>query len=552
MKRNLFMITTSVLSLSLVLGGCTAKNEASPSPSAGASSAPANSNLNESGLPIVKDKVTIKAVAQSAELAPAYGEMEIFKRLEQTTNVKVEWSNIPKADYQQKKNLLMSTGNLPELFYGADFTDTDIVNYSKDGTIIPLDDLINKYMPNLKKLFEKNPALKAFVTSPDGHIYALPSGEELGFGQEGIGSNPDFMFLNKAWLDKLNMQIPTTIDELHDVLAAFKTKDPNGNGKADEVPMSFMNTFWTGDIGYLFGAFGVPDKTYQPADNTYAEHLNVKNGKVSFSAVDPKYKEAVAYFHKWVEEGLIDKESFTYNNNPTPYFAKGKTKDVTLGSYLWWEETEIVGKDRVKDYVLIPPFKNMVVKYNNGSQWARASEVITKAAKNPEIIARWLDYQFEPKITAQMHWGPIGVAFEEKDGKLVQKELPQGESAGEFRQKVAPNQSGVVTAEDFKTIVAPEPRAQERMDRIKKFFVPQMEKENYPLIFFTPEELDKIAKIKPDLQKFVDQKRTKWLMDGGVEKDWDAYLSTLKKMGLDDLMKIYQDGLDRYNKAAKK
>jgi putative aldouronate transport system substrate-binding protein len=554
MKKRLTTLTMVTMSLSLVLAACSdkapaAKDAVSASPQS--SEKAASKSFNESGYPIVKDKVTLKMVSPKAPLAPNYGEMEIFKRLEEQTNVHVDWDNVPEANYNDKKNILLASSNLPDAFYGARFTDNDLVKYSKDGTIIPLNELIDKYMPNVKKLFEKRPELKAFVTAPDGKIYSLPVAEELGKGQAGIGSNPDFLFLNKAWLDKLSLKMPTTIEELHNVLTAFKTKDPNGNGKADEVPMSFMNTFWTGDIGYLFGAFGVPDKTYQPGDNSFIEHLNVKDGKVNYAAIDPKYKDAVSYFHKWVEEGLIDKDSFTFNNNPAPYFAKGKTKDVTLGSYLWWEETEIVGPDRSKDYALVPPFKDMVVKYNNGSPWSRGGPVITKVNKNPEITARWLDLQYEPKMAAQLHWGPIGVVFDGKDGKLVQKPLEVGVAAGEFRQKVAPNMTGVILAEDFQNLVAPEPRALERMNRIKDTFVPQMEKENYPSIFFTPEELDKISKIKPDIAKLTNEKRSKWLMEGGVEKEWDTYLATLKKMGLDDLLKIYQDALDRYNKAAK-
>lgn len=79
-----------------------------------------------------------------------------------------------------------------------------------------------------------------------------------------------------------------------------------------------------------------------------------------------------------------------------------------------------------------------------------------------------------------------------------------------------------------------------------------MEKENYPTIFFTEEELSKINKLKPEIAKLVNQKRAQFLMKGGVDKEWDSYLAKLKQMGLDDLLKVYQDGLDRYNSSAVK
>jgi len=534
-KRVLPIIIATVIASTSVLSGCASKE--------GKTANTDNLKFNATGLPIVKDKVTLKLVSPKAPVAPDYNEMTIFKRLEESTNVHIDWNNIPDTDYQEKKNLLLAGGDLPDAFYNAGFSDFDLAKYSQDGTIVPLDDLIDKYMPNVKKLLANKPELKKFITSPDGKIYSLPIGEEMGSGQEWIAANPYFFFINKKWLDKLGMQVPTTLDELHNVLVAFKEKDPNGNGKKDENPMSFIHMWWCADIGSLFGGFGMGDPN---------DHLMVRDGKVIYTAAQQQYKEAIQYFSQWVKEGLIDKESFTQTKDPNALFAKGKTPEQTLGSFIWWEETEIVGPEREKDYVLVGPLKGpkgeQKISRMNGSPWGRGSFVITKVNKNPEVTARWIDQQFEPKMTAQIHWGPIGEVYEEKDGKLVNKPLPAGTAMGEFRQKVAPNGAGVVTAEDFKNIVDMEPRAKVRIDRVKTF-VPYMEKENLPSLFFTPDEVDKKNQIETELKEYVNKKRAQWLMGGGIETEWDKYLSDLKKIGLDDYMKIVQGAYDRFNKS---
>ncbi|WP_123043297.1 extracellular solute-binding protein [Cohnella candidum] len=550
----LALVVATALTLSACSGGKNEENSASPS--TGASSAGSSASASPSGdggaasFPL-KQKITLKAVSPRPALAPSdFNELEIAKKIEAATNVHIEWETIVDTDYQEKKNLLIASGSLPDFFYGAGFSDAELMKYGKDGTIIPLNDLIDKHMPNLKALFDKRPDLKALVTAPDGNIYSLPSGEELGTGQETIGSNPDFLYINQDWLDKLKLSMPTTIEEYHNVLKAFKTQDPNGNGKADEIPLTFMNAFWTGDIGYLFGAFGMPDKTYQPGNNAYAEHLNVDNGKVSYAAVQPQFKQALAYFHQWFEEGLVDKESLT--QDVTQYFAKGKSDPETLGSFLWWDHTDVVA-DRDKHYPIVPPFKDMVVKFNNGgSGVGRGGSVITKDDKNPELTAQWLDYLYEPHTAAEVRWGPVGVWFDQDaSGKLVQKSDLQ--NPGEFRQKVqlGPSAAGVITGEDFQKVVAPEARAQQRMDDIKNIFVPQMQKEKFPDIFFTEDELKKIEQLKPDIQTFTDSQRAKFLLNGVTDGEWDQYVDKLKKMGLDDLLKIYQDGYDRYMAAQK-
>jgi len=528
---------------SLILSGCgnnsNGANSTSNSGKNNAVSQESTSNFNQTGLPIVNQPVTLKMVSPKPALSPNFGEMEIFKRLEQSTNVKIEWENIPDTDYAEKKNLLIASATLPDAFYAAGFSDYELLTYGQDGTIIPLETLIDQYAPNLKALLERRPDIKAAITAPDGHIYGLPSFEE-----NNLGSNPFFHAINTTWLETLGLEMPKTLDEYTNALVAFKTQDPNGNGKADEIPLSFMHMQWCMDIAGLFGAFGMPDNL---------EHRIVRDGKVIFTATQPEYKEALQYFHEnWYKQGLIDPESFT--QDAPQYLAKGKTDPETLGSFVWWEIEEVVGPDRADDYALVAPLVgpngDQTIGRGNGGGPGRGSFVITKANKNPEITMRWIDEQFEPYMAAQIHWGPLDVVYEkDASGKLVNLPLPEGVSAGEFRQQVAPGSGapGVISIEDLGKVVDLEPRAQQRAKDLEEYYLPYMEDENYPSIFFEPEELDEINKIEPELLKYVDTQRGKFIVDGGVNENWDQYVSTLEKMGLNKLMEIYQTALDRYN-----
>ncbi|WP_336758232.1 ABC transporter substrate-binding protein [Paenibacillus sp. USHLN196] len=530
-----------ILAGAFALSGCSGGGGGSKNQSENSNQA---ASFNKTGLPIVDEPVTLRMVSPKAALAPEYSQMEIFKRLESKTNIKIEWENIPDTDFTEKKNLLLASGNLPDAFYGAGFSDYELINYGEDGTILPLEDLIDEYAPNLKALLNRRPDLKSAITAPDGHIYGLPSWEE-----NNLGTNPFFHVINKKWLDKLGLKMPQTLDEYTEALVAFKTQDPNGNGKADEIPLSFMHMQWCMDIAGIFGAFGLPDNM---------EHRVVRDGKVIFTATQPEYKEALNYFHeKWYKQGLIDPESFT--QDAAQYLAKGKTTIETLGSYIWWEADEVVGSERSKDYALLSPLKgpngDQLIGRGNGGGPGRGAFVITKENQNPEITMRWIDQQYEPNMAAQIHWGPLDIVFKkDENGKLVNLPLPEGTSAGEFRQKVAPGAGGpgVITIEDLGKVVDLEPRAQQRVKDLEKYYDPYMEEENYPSIFFEPEELDKINRIEPELIKYVNTQRGKFIVDGGVNEQWDSYLKNLEKMGLHELMEIYQNGLDRYNANLKK
>lgn len=533
MKKGWKAISTVVLGSSLLLGACSSDE--------GASKSAEKVKFNESGLPIVEDEVTIEMVAPSAPLAPDYNEMVYFQRLEENTNVHIDWNNIPGDGYEEKKNLMLASNDLPDAFYGAAFSDSDLNTYGQNGMIIPLEDLIEDYAPNLNKLLEERPEIRSVITAPDGHIYSLPIAAEMD-----IGDVPFFTSINKTWLDKLGLEMPTTLEEYHDVLKAFKEEDPNGNGKQDEIPLSFMNMFWCADISDLiFGAFGLPDNL---------DHRTVRDGEVVFTASQPEYKEAIEYFHKWVEEGLVDKESFT--QDISQYLAKGKTEDATLGSYIWWETEEVVGPDRADEYVLLGPLTgpngDKVVGKGNGSQYGRGAFVITKENQNPEVTMRWADEQYEPYMAAQNFWGPTDVIYEKnEDGMLVNLPIPEGTTMGEYRQKVAPNQMGIILREHFGTVVDMEPRAKQRLKDLENIYKPSMHEENYPKVSLTADELDVVNRIEPELLDFVNKKRAQWLLNGGIEEEWDTYLDQLEKIGLSEMMEIYQDGLDRYNETTK-
>jgi putative aldouronate transport system substrate-binding protein len=522
-----------MLSLVLLLSACSSKESGKSEDTESKENSPTeNATLNETGLPIVDEKITLTFVSPQAPLAPKYSEMEIFKELEELTNVKIEWNNIPDQGYQEKKNLMLASGDLPDAFYSAKFTDLDIVKYGESGTLIPLEGLIEKYAPNIQKLFERRPDLKSMVTAPDGHIYTLPRAEEAG-----LAAVPNFTSINKAWLDKLGLEMPTTIDELHDVLVAFKEQDPNGNGKQDEIPLSFMYNFWTGNFGDMLAAFNIPDNI---------DHRIVRDGKVIYTAAQPEYKEAIDYYHQWVKEGLIDTESFI--QDVPQYFAKGSSEKY--GTYIWWETTEVVGADLADDYVLLPPLEgpngHTVVGRSNYSDYSRAEFAITSANEHPEVTMRWVDELYAPKMSAQINWGPIGTIFEEKDGMLKIKEQPKDVVVGELRQKVAPNGPLAILKEDFENVVEMEPRAKQRLQDLQNVYGPYLEEENYPQIFFSPEELEEVNQIEVEIKEFVNQKQAQWLMDGGVNEEWDGYVKQLEDMGLSRLIEIYQAGLDRF------
>ncbi|MDO3675391.1 ABC transporter substrate-binding protein [Paenibacillus ehimensis] len=519
--------TASVLASALLLSACS--NNGS-----GGSASP---EQDPSG------KVTLNVMTQSSPLAPADpNEKLIFKRLEEKTNVHINWKNFTRDVFVEKRNLAMASGDLPDAIFDAGYGDYELLKLAKDGAIIPLNDLIEKHMPNLKKVLEEAPEYKAMMTAPDGKIYAFPWIEELGEGKERIQAVDAVPWINVAWLKKLGLQMPKTTEELKKVLIAFKTQDPNGNGKADEIPLSFINKPGAEDLVFLFAAFGLGENP---------DHAVVTNeGKVVFTPAEEGYKNAVKFINELYKEGLIDIEAYT--QDWSTYLAKGK--DHKYGLYFSWDKSNISGAN--DSYDVMPPVAGPSGETNvtrtNALGFHRGRMVITSANKNLETTAKWVDQMYDPIQSVQNNWGTYGDdkqqnIFEFDASNKMLKHLPlDGTAPVELREKTSVGGPLAILDSYYGKYTTLPDDAKERMQIVKKIMVPHMKAENVmPSVFHSIDELDRLTTIETDLFAYVLRMRTEWYQNGKIDEQWDAYLKELDRLGLKEWLKIKQSGYDR-------
>lgn len=533
MKIKIKSIAIFALSVT-VLTGCSGSGGSSASP---------EYNLQNISFPL-QEKVTLNFITQSSPLAPSDpNEKLIYQRLEEKTGVHINWKNYTSDSFNEKRNLAIASGDLPDAIMDAGYTDYELLQLGTDGTIVPVEELIEKYMPNLKKVLEEAPEYKAMITAPDGHIYAFPWIEELGSGKESIHSVNDMPWINVEWLNKLGLDMPSTTEELKTALLAFKNGDPNGNGEADEIPMSFILNNGNEDMNFLFGSFGFGDN---------GDHTVVTNdGKVVFTANQEGYKEAIKYFHELYELNLIDEESFEQDYNT--YLAKGQ--DGRYGLYFQWDKANITGNN--EKYDLLPPLAGpdgeINVTRTNNFGFSRGKMVITSANKNLELTAKWIDQLYEPIQSVQNNWGTYGDEtqqniFEFDADKNMLTHLPlEGSAPVELRQKTNIGGPLAILDEYYGVYTTKPDDAAWRLDLMKEKLVPYMKAEhNYPQIFFSLEDQKQLSTIETDLFAYVNRKRAEWIKNGNIDQEWNEYLQELDRLGLDRWLAIKQKGFDSY------
>ncbi len=533
MKR----IVSTFLAACFVMGaltGCMPKKNSPSAPAVDAAATAETAGFNETGMPIVKDTMQFEIAAQT-NFSKNFADLEFFQNLEKETNVQIQWNMSPREGWNEKKGLLFA-GSLPDAFYGQGIlTDVDVIKYGSQGMLIPLEDYIEKYAPNVKKLLE-NETYRKQLTAPDGHIYALPSLTELS------PRTHDKLFINKTWLDKLNLPVPVTLEEFEATLKAFRDNDMNGDGnKADEIPFSFLYNRKENGLFSLFGSFGQLDNM---------THFNVKDGKMVYTAMTEPYKEAIIYFNKLYQEGLIDQEGFTHDFNV--FTAKIKAPEKTVGAFPGWSLSSTAGENK-DDYIALAPLKGA-----DGKQiWntypskinAKGSFAITNKCANPEVLMRWIDTHFVPETSLQIDQGLIGKTLvKTNDGRYDYLPLPEGKTFSEMIHDYSPGNNGIgAVTMDIASKLNLNANLTERA-ALDEFFAPYNvpDEEVFPSVYFTVEEVDKISALETDIKAYVDQSYANWIVNGGIEKEWDGYLKKLADMKVDEYIQIYTAAYQRY------
>lgn len=538
MKKFISALLVGAMTVASFTACVPQKTSSAPAASASASSTGSAQGFHAEGLPISDQKVTYEVAAKTRQ-NKNFADLEFFQNLEKETNVHIEWNMSSEDGWKEKKGLLFA-GELPDAFYGqAILTDVDVIKYASQGLLIPLDDLIDKYAPNVKKLLE-NDEYRKQLTAPDGHIYALPSLTEL---------NPtthDKLFINKTWLDKLGLPVPETLDEFEKTLIAFRDNDLNGDGRTDDqIPFSFLYNRKENGLFSLFGSFG-------QVDNMTMNHFIVKDGKVVYTPMTEPYKDAINYFNKLYKENLVDREGFTQDF--TVYISKVKAPEKTIGSFMGWSLSSAAG-DNKKDFVAMAPLKG-----TSGKQiWntypsainAKGSFAITNKAKNPEILMRWADLHFVPETSLQIDQGLLGRTLEKTaDGRYKYLPVPDGKTFTEMIHDYSPGVNGLsAVTMDIASKLDLNANLKERAE-LDKFYAPYNvpKSEVYPNTYFTVQEVEKISALETDIKAYVDQCYANWIVNGGADAEWDGYLKKLDQMGVKDYIKIYTDAYERYQK----
>jgi ABC-type sugar transport system, periplasmic component len=469
----------------------------------------------------------------SADLAVAPIVQEIAKR----SGLTIKFQLLPPGNYADAlKPRLAAAADLPDIIYLPDKDPT--MKYIQGGIFIPINELYQKYGVNLKKLYSggQYASVKSSLTTPDGTMYYVP---QLGLG---LNYQPCFM-VNEKWLAAVGMKEPTTVDEFTAMLKSFRDKDPNKNGKKDEIPLSIEKDFLEQAFGPMFGlSFNKGD----PMNRFQAD----KKGVVHFCFTEPGYKDYVAYLSMLYKEKLLDPDfATTTMDQETARFAK----DVTGVDFHWSWLMSQGYSNQFKDYDgktgiikgILPVKGKGGDRFYLGRDSITGMFGITKNCKNPEAAFKFLDMAIGEDAQVLYNWGIEGDTYVMKDGKRAYTEKGRD---NDYIQKfgIDPNCLPLIQSTAMAEGILPPWHVQ------FDYAVAPYMKAAWPFIYSLPAEAEVENQYMPDINTYVDEMELKFIMGSESISNFDKYVETLKKMNIDKVVAVRQAQYDRYAAASKK
>ncbi|UUZ84763.1 extracellular solute-binding protein [Paenibacillus sp. P26] len=519
---------TGAIALTMTLAGC---QTGGTDPKASGTS---DAQKNPSGQTAAGGKVLDKKIEVSVYMRPRTESVESndlpwMKPIVEKTNVYFKWLKAPNddKDYIEKFNLTLAGGDLPDLMEAA----PDLLNKGgENGAFEPLNKLIDQYMPNFKKILDKNPQILKDIKSDDGNIYFFP--------QISAVKTINLLIVRQDWLDKVGMKAPTTTDELYEVLKAFKEKDPNGNGKKDEIPFTTRNKL-KGLLAFV-----------EPFGVSFEEDFYVENGQVKYTYTNPKLKDALAFAAKLYREGLIDKEYITNDQKVWESRFTNQVSGITFDSFPRIEYLEkLVAKAEPKvNMIGITPLKGP-----SGDAYTKSQQTLIKngfaissKSKYKAELAKMHDWFYSEEGRLAMNFGKLGETYTMENNQPKYTDLIMKD----------PNKSPLIKMFELghrefayqwdiryeNAMVTP------KIEKIRDSITPFI-KDKYPVaLSFKQAERDVLNSKFAEITTYKDEMVNKFIMGAEPLDKFDDYVKNIEKIGLDSVLKIEQASYERYMK----
>ena len=342
-------------------------------------------------------ELTICTMRRTTDITSSYSEKHWVQALEKACNVKIKWIELLEGQTDEQLTALLA-GDLPDIFWAGKIMKDSIISQNTSLWRPLTEEEIRTYVPTLASFLDENEdGWLNFITYPDGNIYGLAGGKM----HSTMHTTQGIPYINTQWLERLGLEKPTTMEELKQVLIAFRDQDANGNGDPnDEIPFDFCDSFNKTQLINCAASWGLP---MYNGGNVFYDFDDAGNvvGAVNTDA----YRSFLEFFYELGQEKLINLEGFSQSYDQ---FTANCNADRVGFFWGWGPCNYITDSDLFLQFeAMVPPtVEGYPVKlYTANLDFANAFRndfVITLACENWEKALEVWNYASEPTTALEI------------------------------------------------------------------------------------------------------------------------------------------------------
>ena len=514
--------------------------------------------LTEPGtLPITTEPAELTIWAAPSVGQDDYDVSKMTKWVEEKTGIKLNFIQVSNVETSTLFNTSVASGEWPDI-YMVGMSGPQCLQFSADGVLLPLTDLIEEHGYFLKQAFEKYPLVKQEITAPDGEIYSFPT-KRYTYS----GSAVNKLWVYEEWLNRYmtetGKEAPDTPDELKDMLLFFRDNDMNGNGDTTDEIMMTGNYNYGHEGGapqyYILNAF-----CYIPSFPFQFFYINDENS-VTTDVTSEGYREGLRFINDLYKEGLFPEEIFVQDLN-TMRSLTSTTKDkvivATAGApYSPRLLTASSAENTVTyyDYVPMQPLKNkdgVAVYPTRPDEVVGMRNFITTACDTPELAIRFMDFIYSDEFQTYLAFGgQEGADWEwvespsfDGDPKSVRslqtsedklKNLWDGNWCGALFQGREHVMSQEAATSDQRASWA-----------AHNLYMANSKLTNVPTLVWCEDEdvSTEFAETQSLFKNYIETAMSEFILgirDIDSDADWNAYVEQMNKMGLEDFKALAEE-----------
>ncbi|MCR5676421.1 MAG: extracellular solute-binding protein [Agathobacter sp.] len=540
MKRRMTRVAAVLMSVAMTasLFGCGGKEAGSQS-AEGKYGEP----IKELTLPLTDEKAELTVWVQyNGTNVKDLNEVESVKKMEELTGVHINWIPVNQDDMQQKYGTLVASGDLPDIIYAGSIEypggfETGV----EDGVIHPdMDALIRTYMPNYMALLESSDEAMREAKSDSGKFVVAKNivGTFDTVQSEGTYNG---LAYRQDLLEKLGMDVPTTIDGWHDVLVAAKKAGIQNPFVLDQNGGSSIALSW---------GVGTESQNYMQLDGD----------KVVLSQSLDGYEGYLKTMRQWYSEGLINPNFTTFhfyldtpasvNNNEGMLYSM-VLSGLSGNNYARFHMIE--NQDAFLQPIVAPALKEGDEPIQAfARQIAKDPVYITASCKNPELAAKWLDFQYSEQGILLNWYGIEGKTYDMVEGKPVFKEeiYNQGMSAADYLASFALNEGQCWLGKhdisaNWQMTAAQAGGENQELAAVEVWSAPKTNVFLPMQITLTDDESSAVTNTLTALKTMIDE-YTIGYITGQTDKDFKTFRQELEDAGMQEVVDTYQAAYDRF------